>query len=246
MNGQQARDRHDYGLLRRVRHRHLFVLAVLVIFVLALPLVERGSYSSPLASLLFTFLVVPTVFASGRNARWIGAGLALATPSILCAVWMLVARPTSATTIAWLERVSLSSMVVFLGLTVVVMLFHLQRARAVDDEILASAVGVYLVVGFFFAVVYQLFWLFGGPCVDGMTVDGSAQPPLSEFVYFSLMTQTTVGYGDMVPAGEFVRSVTIIQAVMGQLYLVVLVARLVALHAGNRRDDVCSDEDFLE
>jgi hypothetical protein len=52
----------------------------------------------------------------------------------------------------------------------------------------------------------------------------------SSAIYFSFVTQATLGYGDVVPASEVARGLAIIQAVAGQLYLAVMVARLVSLY----------------
>jgi voltage-gated potassium channel Kch len=50
------------------------------------------------------------------------------------------------------------------------------------------------------------------------------------FFYFSLMTMTTVGYGDMVPVSTAARTIAILEAMLGQIYLTILVARLVGMH----------------
>ena len=132
-----------------------------------------------------------------------------------------------------LTTIHLASMIAFLAFTVVAMSVHLVGAESVDDEILASSVGVYLVAGFLFAAVYQLLWVTRGPCIAG-AISPEGLPALSTFVYFSLMTQTTVGFGDLTPIGAVARNVTVVQAVLGQMYLVVLMARLVGLHARGR------------
>ena len=61
----------------------------------------------------------------------------------------------------------------------------------------------------------------------------------SSLVFFSFVTMTTLGYGDIVPASPAARSLATLQAVVGQLYLAVLVARLVGLHVAEsvRRKD---------
>lgn len=54
---------------------------------------------------------------------------------------------------------------------------------------------------------------------------------LSQAIYFSFVTIATLGYGDIVPVSDLARGIAILEAVSGQLYLVVLVARLVSLYA---------------
>jgi hypothetical protein len=56
---------------------------------------------------------------------------------------------------------------------------------------------------------------------------------VSSFLYFSLVTQTTLGYGDITPTSEFAQSLASLQALMGQIFLVGTVARLVALQVAH-------------
>lgn len=231
--GVERHPRHVYGLLHRFRHRHLVLLGVLFAFVLALPLVDEGSIAPQLASLMFTFIVVPTVLATGRNARMIWIGILLALPSIVVVLWELT-HPAILPPRA-LAVTHLLSMVGFLSFTVAVMSVHLLKEREVNEELIASAVGVYLLLGFLYAALYRLSWLWLGECISGMDASGPRLPPLSQFVYFSLMTQTTVGFGDMAPVHSFVRALTVSQAVLGQMFLVVFLAELVGVAASRRR-----------
>ena len=58
--------------------------------------------------------------------------------------------------------------------------------------------------------------------------------PVAAAIYFSFVTLATLGYGDVVPHGEVARGLAIIEAIAGQLYLAVMVARLVSLYVGSR------------
>ncbi len=58
---------------------------------------------------------------------------------------------------------------------------------------------------------------------------------LNEFTYHSFVTLTTLGYGDITPAAPVARTLNYLEAVLGQMYLTVLVAALVGIHIANRR-----------
>jgi hypothetical protein len=58
----------------------------------------------------------------------------------------------------------------------------------------------------------------------------------TELLYFSFVTLTTLGFGDIVPAREMSRMFAVTEAIVGQLYLTIFVARLVALYVGRARD----------
>jgi hypothetical protein len=65
---------------------------------------------------------------------------------------------------------------------------------------------------------------------------GASDLPLSRALYFSFVTIATLGYGDIVPKSEVAQGLAILEAVGGQMYLAVLVARLVSLYARQADD----------
>jgi hypothetical protein len=102
----------------------------------------------------------------------------------------------------------------------------------VDRERIMAALDAYLLVGLVFGVAYTMLdrvWpaSFGGAVVQPLT--------LPEAMYFSFVTIATLGYGDIVPLSAPARGLAVVEAVSGQLYLTVLVARLVGLYARDRR-----------
>lgn len=94
-----------------------------------------------------------------------------------------------------------------------------------------GAVALYLLLGVTFAVVYT-FVASVGPGAFGGNV--RADGGLADWVYFSFVTLTTVGFGDITPLSRAARAVTILEALMGQLYPAVIIARLVSLSAEER------------
>lgn len=102
---------------------------------------------------------------------------------------------------------------------------------AVSAEHLYAALSAYLLAGLFFGVLYFVIeqtWP-GSFAVTGSTVMPGRFSPANA-IYFSFVTQATLGYGDVVPANEVARGLAIVQAIAGQLYLAVMVARLVSLY----------------
>jgi Ion channel len=103
------------------------------------------------------------------------------------------------------------------------------RARAVDAETLCAALSTYLLAGIFFG---QIYWSieqmrpgsFVGP-------DGFSEPIA---VYYSFVTLATLGYGDVLPRTDIARGVAVFEVVGGQLFLAVMVARLIGAFQGSR------------
>ena len=102
------------------------------------------------------------------------------------------------------------------------------RPGVVDGERLFAALDAYLMAGLLFGVCYRALeqiWptSFGAPTVMDLG--------LQDAIYFSFITLATLGYGDIVPVGGPARGLATLEAVSGQMYLAVLVARLVSLYS---------------
>jgi hypothetical protein len=108
------------------------------------------------------------------------------------------------------------------------------QAKQVNDDVVFAALSVYLLFGLIFGFIY---FMVEAACpgsllhnVTSASLEGRIR--LSQAVYFSFVTLATLGYGDIIPANDIIRSLAIIQTMIGQVYLVVLVARLVTLYGG--------------
>ena len=92
---------------------------------------------------------------------------------------------------------------------------------------------VYLLLGGFFAMLYSIVYMVDPAHFAGISDIEGNDPTLGPnrtMIYFSLVTLTTLGYGDIHPTTAISRSITNVESILGQLYLTVLVARLVGQH----------------
>jgi len=103
------------------------------------------------------------------------------------------------------------------------------RATSIESEHIYAALSAYLLAGLSFGVLY---WVLERGLPGSLYYGGAAIDLFSEAdgVYFSFVTLATLGYGDFVPKSEVARGLVILEAVVGQLYLGVMVARLVSLY----------------
>jgi len=199
--------------------RFTIFLASLMAVAIASPIVQEMSGLRPSVTLWF-FIVLPVVAGARVVAerRWslgllaIG-GLALIARSIDFFVKGGVPIAVGEALIA-----------LFFGLVAVRILRSVLKEKRVTTGVISAALCVYLLFGF----VWGMFYTFLAWVQPAAFSIGSADS--TDFVYFSFVTLSTVGYGDILPVTPFARSVAYVEAVSGQFYMAVLISRLVALH----------------
>jgi hypothetical protein len=125
--------------------------------------------------------------------------------------------------------------------TPVVILRDLWQHRTITAASIVGAVCVYLLLGLLFSSVYEVMG-----AIDGPFFTQDSDPHQLDYLYFSFVTLTTVGYGDLTPAQPSGRSMVGFEALLGQVYLVTIVARMVSLlgrpmHAGDAAPDASDD-----
>jgi len=197
-------------------------------------------------SLLLTLAVVPLRRALGFPTSLLELFLAL---NLLTAVIPIRGRKTRRVLLpflivvfvgqggtSWLDQAALVPL--YLALWTVVALLAAASAlrfalgaRVGDREPLYAGLSAYLLAGIFFGVFY---WVLERTWAGSFAIPGEgAQSDFSlpAAIYYSFVTLTTLGYGDIAPRSEVGRGLAIMEAVAGQLYLAVMIARLVSLYA---------------
>lgn len=115
----------------------------------------------------------------------------------------------------------------------VVVLVQVFRAGPVNRHRILGAIAVYLLLGLAWGEAYSAVALVAPGAFHPV---GGDVPEPERWLYYSFVTLTTVGYGDITPVGPLARSLAILEALTGQLYPAILLARLVALEVGSRKD----------
>lgn len=118
------------------------------------------------------------------------------------------------------------------ALTMVASVRHAFGRGVVDAERIFAALDAYLLAGLLFGVAY---WMLDRVWPTSFASTTGTFDPFHA-IYFSFVTIATLGYGDVTPASEPARGLAIVEGVSGQLYLTVLVARLVSLYARQHED----------
>lgn len=153
--------------------------------------------------------------ALARAVKW------MLVAFVLAAVWRMVAGDASA------EPLLLLVMLVFYSLTLAVAIRRVFQARDVTGDTIVGALAVYLLLALVWALLYQLAIIMGLGSVDPLEGE-SWFARFNELVYFSFVTLTTLGFGDILPDGALLRFLVYMEATIGQFYIAVLVASLVS------------------
>ncbi len=223
--GTTARRRAGWLQSRDVGLSGLLAALVLVVFVLR-PLVDLGLAGRRLVELAIALVLLLGMWTVwGGRARMAAMSLVVGISEGIRALHWLGDSPRLG---PWTGLASAVTIVIFM----VLVLATVFQARAVSWRQIEGAVAVYLLFALAWAQLYE--------SVEAVSPGAFVLPQghasesgwFSPLLYFSFITLTTLGYGDILPAHPIARSLAMIEALVGQLYPAILLARLVSLHAG--------------
>ena len=217
------------GFQDRIRNPSLTLLLVLELssIFLSARLAAKGL---PLAEKVLDVstwtMVVLTVVLSHRWGAIVLIALALVLLSAdLSQVWLPVAPSVLGRAVSILG----------LGALTWVVLHAVFAPGRITFQRVQGAIVVYLNLALIFASVYRLIWELNPAAFSHSLAPGTRPGDFGTLLYFSLTTLTTTGYGDISPIDPFARSAANLEAVVGQFYLAITIARLVALEIADRR-----------
>lgn len=211
--------------------RYAVLLTGLLLLLILHPLLGAGSSGNSVWRVLMTWILLACLHAVSERKWVFRAGAVLLLPSLIDS-WDFLSLDTWGGLAA-----TFFPPIFFLYLSMVIFI-DLVRARRITMDILVGSACVYLLMGLTYALFYALIERF---LPGSISISDTARAHLdaelhagyvSELLYFSFSTQTTVGYGDITPVRPLARSLAMIQAVEGQFYIAIMVGRLVGLNLG--------------
>ena len=210
---------------RYFQHRFAALFAVLLLAIAGHGLVGNLlSVANPLEWLLGISLVAVVFSARRGRLRWFLGALALGCVATRLTQGLLD-HPAP-------PLVSQSLLAVACLLAAGVAVRRAFASGPVDAEHICAALDAYLLAGIGFGAGYWLMETALPGSFSSVSTDGFAPP---RAMYFSFVTQATLGFGDIVPLREPAQGLVVAQGIGGQMYLVVLVARLVSLYSADEK-----------
>jgi voltage-gated potassium channel Kch len=211
-----AQDRHS-----------LFLLLSLLLFLVLVPFLEHSQVGDPVLEVMFTMtLIAATLELSDRRVLlWVAIPLVVFSVLVTLFVHFYPARP-----LLIADHVISSA---FFGFVSVGLFTYLGRPGSITRGRLYASVSLYLILGMFWYAIYNLLETINPGSFVQMAPVPLAKIQRGTLLYFSLITLTTAGYGDVLPASGPARMCASLEAVSGVLFIAITVARLVASYQGN-------------
>ena len=214
------------GRFRLRRFSAVQLLISLALLLICAPFVDEIKGGQLIVVCLLSLIVVSAVVAIADRKSVLVIALVLAVPAVV-ARWINYFRPNLVH-----PAVFLVCGLLVLALVIARLLRFVLRAHSVDTEVLCASIAAYLLLGLMWTMAY---WL-----VDQLTPGGAfsfntnaGTRSINGFTgfYFSFITLSTVGYGDITPVSNIARWLAAMEAMTGLLYVAVLIARLVAMYS---------------
>jgi len=229
--GGREEDRYLFHLVQRSR-----VMVLLGALLMSIVLNPWIAHSPLLSHLTKVALIVAAVYTAADNKHHLGLGLGLGIPAVILLVSAQVSGNRDLGWVAYLLALFLYVHVIRLFLQ------HIFLAEIVTLDTIGMALCTYVLLGALWTLFYTPVlvldpgsFIFNGPHPQGEEI-------AAVLTYFSYVTLTTLGYGDIVPVSEIARALAILEALTGTLFLAVLISRLVGTYSSSRKKKIGNSE----
>jgi hypothetical protein len=192
-----------------------------VVNIFSSPLTEFATWGRFAARSIFSLIIISGVIATVGDRRIVALAIALAAGSLFLE-WEGFERSN-----LYLRLFNDLYSLLFLGFLVILILRQVLRTGPITARRVQGSVAIYLLLGIFWALCYEIVELLQPGSFGIFGKKGNAALP--QLAYFSFTTLTTLGLGEIVPLRPLARSFVILEALVGQLFPVLLIARLVAM-----------------
>jgi hypothetical protein len=205
----------------------LYLMTVILAMILTTPFLLDYVRLRILLDIFYSIIFITAIYAVGSyEKQHITFAALLAVPMILS---------------LWAKYLLLSDSIIIGGTICGIMFFafaiyhstrFIFKSPYVTKEVISAAVVIYLLMALMWEFIYSLLELYQPGSFN--ILDGHSMESRTIFLYYSFVTITTLGYGDITPLTEKAKSLTILEAFIGQMYLVVVVAWLVGMHVSRK------------
>lgn len=200
----------------------LLAFLILSVFVVR-PLEVLGYDIHLVAAVAFSFILVTGIITVSRSriTTLIFGSIAVSSVIIHWARYAIFGAP--------LIGMDAGGAIIACGMLAAIVLRQVFREGPITSQRIQGAVAAYLLIAMVFAAAYTLIDVYVPGAFTGAIPLENERDPLQPFLYFSFVTLTTVGYGDITAVSTIARSLAMLEALIGQLFPSILLARLVSM-----------------
>ncbi len=205
------------------------LLFFLLLYIVGSPFLEPYPSLTVLSHISLSVAMFAAVYAVNRQNNQRSIAIALLLP-LLVLYWLGIYD-----IIAFGRAGGHFLFTVYYGLLVYSFVFQISHARRVSTNVLYATFTLYLILGLFWGSLYTLLHQSSPGSFSGVLLENT-QNASHNFNYFSFVTLTTLGYGDITPQTAGAAALCQMEAIVGQFYTAVVVAWLVGMHVSNKHD----------
>lgn len=226
MTGQE----HQANGKRNAAHCFVFLLVALAVLLIGYPYFQDNQLGAFLGGLVSLALLVSGTYAV-RAQKWaviVASGLALLTASVSLMAFIRGIRG---------HPLVEGSFFLFYALLTIVIFLEVIKSTQITAETIYGVVCVYLLIGVTFGTLYDLIETLEPESFRiNVPSEGDRNIGWRNLIFFSFMTLTSIGYGDITPVTFQSQSLASIEGVIGVMYVAVLIARMVGIHSQTPQD----------
>ena len=202
--------------------KFLFLLTSILSLLILVPIFQGFIGIRVLMNIFLTAILISGIYAVSKKKTIPIIATLLALP-MLASIWSIYFVKTHL-----LLLIGDCFGIIFVAFIVIIILSYIFKEREVTSNVIYGSIVVYLLIAIMWAFVYSVLeTIHPGSFATG---EGQIEAGRRLYIYYSFVTITTLGYGDITPTTDLANSFSFLEAVTGQLYIAILIARLVGIH----------------
>lgn len=211
-----------------LRGEFTYLFIALLMFFVLFPFLDEYHLGRFMLDIFLTLVLLASIYAVAGRRPVLVAAIVLAVP-FLAGTWLSYALKMDS-----LRLMGSVFGVILFALTLVSIIGRILQTTRVTADTIYGGISVYLLFGLLVGLLFIILETLQ-PGSFRNVVEHDANNTNVRLFYYSFVTLTTLGYGDIVPLSPPTQMLSALEAASGQIYLAVLIARLVGLHINQRR-----------
>lgn len=202
-----------------------YLLSGIMLFVFILPLIDKYTILDFIAPLSYSIMTLSIVSVIERKKQQKMKFLFLLIGVSVVLIWVMYFMPNEIISfVSFFFSIS-----IFITATII-LINQIVKSKEVTPKVIIETISSYLLLGVMFTLTNSLIY-----AVDHQSINLS-NGDIADLIYYSFITLTTIGYGDISPVSDFARMVSIFFGLLGQLYLTIIMAFIIGKYLNKKQD----------